>query len=410
MRSQFRSIEELSLIQERQLRLVITYALATSPWYEKRLRELPSPERFTLDDLRRLPILEREDLQGHLEAISGEAPSGSFVEVSGGSTGRPVRLFHTQEHFRAAMAELERDDTMCNGYQLHERQAFLWGVPRPRRPSTYLRDAVMNRLWLGGLTLEDGHAAAHVARLRAYRPRLLVGYVSMLIEIARSLPRPIESLRAIQASAETLTDANRSEIEEAFGAPVYNRYGAREVGTIAHECDAHDGMHLLMENNLVEVVDTNGIPLIEPGAEGDVVVTSLTNLGTPLLRYRLGDVARVGKTGCTCGRGSTKLEAVLGRTSGIIVAPNGRRLHGEFFTHHFYGEPVRRFRVEQVAPTALFITVIPDVDYTDAVRERIVTAIAREGDADFNVDWQIVQDIPTTATGKFQFTVNHVTR
>src|SRR5690606_33754784 len=146
---------------------------------------------------------------------------------------------------------------------------------------------------------------------------LLIGYVSMLREVARELDRPLTSLRAVQSSAETLTDEDRAIIEEGVGAPLYNRYGAREVGNIAHECDHHNGLHLEMEHSIVEIVDDAGRPLTEPGAEGDVVVTSLTNGATPLIRYRLGDIARVGQRSCPCGRGSALLDAVLGRITEV---------------------------------------------------------------------------------------------
>ena len=410
MLSQFWPFEDLVGLQERKLKRLLELATRSSGWYRERLADLPAPDRFGLDDLRRLPILEKADLQAHLDEITGDGrliPS-AYEEFSGGSTGAPVRLFHTRDHFAYVNADLERDFTMCNGFTFGEAQAFVWGAPRHQRGVARWKDTVLNRLWLGGLAVEGADIEAYLERLRAFEPRLIVGYVSIMSDLARVLDRPMPGLRAVQASAETLTEEHRELISSAFGAPVYNRYGAREVGNLAHECDEHNGLHLLMENNIVEIVDADGQPLTEPGAEGDVVVTNLNNFATPLIRYRLGDIARVGGSRCPCGRGAPLLASILGRTSGMIVAPSGRRLHGEFFTHLFYGEPVRQFRVEQVTETDLAIEVVPDAGYDGRVRDRITRSIADEGDTRFVVDWHEVDELAPSSSGKFQFTTSRL--
>src|SRR5690606_24793151 len=267
----------------------------------------------------------------------------------------------------AIAADLERDFTMCNGYHLYERRAYLWGSTQPESLPSFVRDALMGRMRLSGVAIAEAGADATLDQLRGFAPRLIVGYVSMIREVAREARTPIPSLRAVQTSAETLTPEDRLFIQARLGAPVFNRYGAREVGNLAHECDAHHGLHLLMENNIVEVVDDRGRPLTEPGDEGDIVVTSLTNLATPLIRYRLGDVARVGDSTCSCGRGSPKLDSILGRTSEVIRSPGNRRLMGRFFSRLFFGEPVRQFLVEQTTRADLRITVVPDEGYSDEV-------------------------------------------
>jgi phenylacetate-CoA ligase len=224
------------------------------------------------------------------------------------------------------------------------------------------------------------------------------------------LNAPLAGLRAVQTSAETLTAEHRGLIEEAFGAPAYNRYGCREVGNLAHECDAHAGLHLLIENNIVEVLKADG-SAARPGEAGDVVVTNLWNTATPLIRYRLGDVARVGDAAtCACGRSAPRLEAVLGRTSDIIATPSGKMLHGEFFTHLFYGAPVRRFQVEQTSLHDLHVRVVPDKGYRPEVGTAIAAQITRHADQALKVRWEEVEEIPASASGKYRFTISSLRR
>src|SRR5439155_13318240 len=95
-------------------------------------------------------------------------------------------------------------------------------------------------------------------RLRKYKPRLIVGYVSSLHEFARFLKRTrreVSGVRAVIAAAEPLYEAVRQEIEEAIGAGVFNTYGARELMSIGGECERHDGMHINSENLLVETAE-----------------------------------------------------------------------------------------------------------------------------------------------------------
>jgi len=94
----------------------------------------------------------------------------------------------------------------------------------------------------------------------------------------------------------------REKVEEVFGCPVYNRYGSREVGDIAGECKYHQGLHVLPWGSYVEIVDEAG-NLVEPGVEGRILVTCLTNYAMPLIRYDIGDRgALAGEFKCPCGR------------------------------------------------------------------------------------------------------------
>jgi phenylacetate-CoA ligase len=167
-------------------------------------------------------------------------------------------------------------------------------------------------------------------------------------------------------------------------------------------------MHVVMENNLIEVVDSDGRPLADPAGEGEILVTNLRNLATPLIRYRLSDFARLGGDGCPCGRGSTRLASVLGRTADLIVSPGGALLHALFFMRIFDNSPVYRFRVDQETTTRLRVRVVPTAQYSDDVRRRITSLILEHGDRDFEIVWEVVNDLPPSASGKYRFTESHL--
>ena len=414
MESQDWPVEKLRDLQEQQLRRLLAHAVRASPWYREKLRDIPDPARFRIEDLRHVPILEKAELQEHLDSIAGSARSAADVRenYSSGSTGMPVRLYQSQEYRDWYAAELDRSYLGCRPFRLGMPRAFFWGTDidsRAHRGATgTARDALVNVLWFDAFALRRDGLRAAVRRLRAFRPALVIGYVSTLTEVARALDGALDALAAVITAAETLTPPERTLIAESFGAPVFDRYATREVGTIAHECEAHAGLHIVMENNIVEIVGPDGQPRSEPGDEGEIVITSLRNLATPLVRYRLSDMARLGGEGCSCGRHSVRLDSVLGRTSDLIVSPRGVLLHALFFMRLFDKAPVHRFRVDQETPSRLRIRVVPAADYSDEVRQRITSGILEHGDSAFEVAWEIVTEIAATPSGKFRFTVSHV--
>lgn len=129
-------------------------------------------------------------------------------------------------------------------------------------------------------------------------------------------------------SAEVLEPADRQLIEEVFGCPVFNRYGCREVGVIASECPAHQGLHIAAEGLLVEIVQGNDP--VRPGESGAILVTDLLNLGMPLIRYRIGDMGTWEEGQCPCGRGLPRLREVSGRVTDFLVGADGRLVSGVY--------------------------------------------------------------------------------
>jgi phenylacetate-CoA ligase len=162
-------------------------------------------------------------------------------------------------------------------------------------------------------------------------------------------------------------------IEEYLRGPVFDYYGSRDAGAIAGECRARAGLHVFSDLTRVEVLRDDGSPC-PPGEAGEVVVTNLHEHAMPLIRYRTGDRAFWLGRGCSCPLGYPLLSSPAGRLGDFIRAPSGREIHGEFFTHLFYGiDGVARFQVRQIAPASLEILVqacgTPDAKALERVRE-----------------------------------------
>ena len=176
----------------------------------------------------------------------------------------------------------------------------------------------------------------------------------------------------VVCAAERLFPSDREAIVTAFGKNVFETYGSREVMLIAAECDAHDGMHVSMENLLVELVvreDGRERPA-EIGETGEVILTDLHNYGMPFVRYASGDLAvSRGRAPCPCGRNLVRIGPVEGRVTETLLDADGGRISGLLFAVvlTLLGESLRATQIVQHRDRS--VTVRVECDWLSAETE-----------------------------------------
>jgi phenylacetate-CoA ligase len=199
----------------------------------------------------------------------------------------------------------------------------------------------------------------------------------------------------------------RERLARVFRAPVRDFYGSRECASIAAECE-HGRLHVQGHAKVVEIVDARGEPA-PPATAGRVLVTDLANRAFGLIRYATGDVASrpADDTPCACGSPYPSLERVHGRTSDFLTAASGERIHGEWFTHLFYGrDDVEAFQVHQLDRHRVRVRTVGPADaealakILDAMRHRLGETV--------DVAWERVTEIAPTVSGKWRFTISDV--
>ena len=402
-----------------RLRPLLQHAFSNVPYYAGVAREigLQADEFICYDDLTKLPILTKAIIREHGARLTAQSAPSSAIKANytGGSTGEPTTFYQDAGYRSWAQADKVRCYERCN-YVYGQPLIFLWGSDYDSSAHKSVPQRLVDRLgrnliWLNTFDLSEQLMREYSAVIAAHAPVLIVGYVASLTMYARFLksaglpaPRP----RGIQASAEVLTSADRELLREVFGCEAFDRYGCREVGLVAHECDAHRGLHLSPLCNLCEVVDAQGVA-VQPGQAGRVIATNLHNYAMPFIRYDLGDLAVVAPEPCTCGRTTPLLRNIVGRTSDVIVCPGGRLLHGEFFTHLFYGrDEVRQFQVIQESLTIRLV--VADGADTEALCARLTEIIHEHGDPALDVRFELLDRIDTSASGKYRFTISKLDR
>ncbi|MEI6778650.1 MAG: hypothetical protein WCK70_17255 [Chloroflexales bacterium] len=419
-RSQWLPWPRIQEIQMRKLRGLLDHAARSVPFYRRRFADagLRPKDIRTPADLARLPLLSKREIQDHLSDLlaKGSDRSQLIENHTGGSTGQPLTFYQDAPFVAWAQADKLRNYRMA-GYRMGMRWAFLWGSDYDASDHKgwrgHLTDRIIyNMVWINTFDLTTSTLLKAARDLARFRPEMIVAYVSsatLLARLLRDQGGVDLRTRSIQTSAEVLTADDRALLAETFGCALFDRYGCREVGNIAHECDAHGGLHLLAENNLVELLDDADRP-VPPGQIGRIVVTNLNNRAMPLIRYEIGDLAVASETACSCGRGLPLLKTIMGRSADVITSPSGRLLHGEFFTHLFYKiQGIYQFRVIQETHEDLRVQIVPAPGFDQsAALSFLERTIHDHGDPAFHLRFEICAHLPTAASGKYRFTVSQV--
>jgi len=415
-RTQWLSPTEIQALQLEKLRRLLAHAYANVPFYRKRFddAEIRPDQIQTLEDYQRVPILTTDDIRQNLDQLVATNCQRDALRrnTTGGSTGVPL-VFYQDSSFHTFNWASRLRYRKWYGFEMGDKVAFLWGMDRDIPPSDWLKRlklGLRRERWLNSFNVSKEKMEAFARRLIAWQPTYIVAYASSLYLFASFLRQAgLDRVRpvAIESSAEKLWDFQRELIEDVFQCPVFNVYGSREFGGVAAECEAHTGLHVLADVRYLEFL-REGKP-VQNGDFGEIIVTDLTNYAMPFIRYQTGDLGRPLSQPCTCGRGFPLIQEIVGRSSDVLSAPNGRYVHGEYFTHLFYEIPgVRRFQVHQKTLHDVEILIEGDSELPPETLAEIRRKILVQMGEKTNLTFKMVDAIPLTPSGKYRFTISDV--
>jgi phenylacetate-CoA ligase len=394
---------------------MIAYAYRHVRYYRATLDRLQlRPIDFrSADDLQRLPIIERQQLQCDPGCfVSSAQPSERYLRIqTGGSTGAPRTVFHDmrglllnrlqQERSRAIMTRLL---SRSRGYsQVSIVSTFSTGQEIQHFMQARMltpRSLSLPRYFLSLFDTPETNRQV----INDRRPDVLHSYGSYLEALyayLQSSGQPMHRPGVIMYTSDGLSDTARHSIMNEFGIPVLSTYSAAEALGIGFECEQHRGLHLNLDMSPVRIVDPMGQP--QPiGVSGDVVISNLVNRGTVLLNYRLGDIATLLSEPCPCGRALPLLSFPEGRSDDWITLPDGRLLHPQAIRVMFMPEQsIWQYQVVQLSPAQFSVAMMVAADCDRAsLQARLAERFHRTFGEDCAVTIAFVNDLPRTARGK----------
>ncbi len=425
-RWQWKSASEVAVHQQRRLASLLRHAYQHVPYYRETLPGSGVIDRSGVVDLERfanIPLLDKNIIKAEYDRLkSDDLPKRSwFVESSGGSTGMPVNIVQDRDFVDWSDAVKMMDDEW-SGLIVGNRRAYVWGSVRDTLVGketlrTQVGRWLRNELWLNSFRMSEERMEQFVHQINDHRPVQIIAFAENLFDLANFIEaRGLKaySPKAIMTSAGVLYPHMRDKIQQVFRAPVFNRYGSREVGDIACECECHNGLHISSFTHFVEILREDGSSAA-PGEYGEIVITLLTNYAMPLLRYRIGDLGVMSEETCACGRGMPLLKDVIGRTTDIFINCRGERIDGRMFIRMLMLKPfIRKFQVVQEQYDKVRIRLEPQGEHPDLYqlyagelgelqRETVAIMGGR-----CEVDFEFTEQIETTPSGKYRFTISNV--
>lgn len=322
--------EALTAYQWQKLQATLDWCRARSPFYRQQLAPFPRT-LSSLADWQALPFTTASDLRelplAFLCVSQSDIERVVTLQTSG-TSGPPKRLF-----FTAADQELTRDffqAGMSTFTAPGDRVLIL--LPGEREGSVgYLLDEALSRLGARGIRhglVRD--VAETLARLQQEEATVVVGVPVQVLALARAAAArqgPHSQLKSVLLTTDHVPRAIVGAVEAAWGCAVYNHYGMTEMGLGGGvECAARQGYHLREADLFFEIVDPlTGEPVAD-GEPGEIVFTTLTRKGMPLIRYRTGDISRFLPGACPCGALLRRLETVRFRWQGRLPLAQGHVL------------------------------------------------------------------------------------
>jgi phenylacetate-CoA ligase len=314
-------------LQLASLKNLVEKLYATVPFYRNKMDALGISSRdiHTLADIEKLPFTTKDDLRENYPRGLLASPPDQIVEVhmSSGTTGKPVVDEYTQKDiniWREAMARTlagggcTKDDIVqnCYGYGLFT------GGPGAHYGAMTIGAEV--------LPMSSGNTARQLMVMQDFGSTMLTctpSYALYMTEEAADLGIDLKKLPLNKGcfGAEPWSENMRKEIESRYGMKAYDIYGLTEIigPGVAFECEAQDGLHINEDLFYPELIDPETGKQVKPGEKGELVFTTLTKEGTPLLRYRTRDITSIMDGPCSCGRTTVRMHRLFGRTDDMLI-------------------------------------------------------------------------------------------
>ena len=390
--------------QGKRLEETLHYAVAESSYYGN----------FKARTLEEFPVLEKLTLLNQLYEISTIPEREAEVSLTGGTTGSSMKVLYTREDIQERNAMLDHFRAKF-GYKLGKRTAWFSGkdLARPRdlaKGICYRDDWINHIRYFSTFHITDRYFSAYWRSLTNFRPEYIVGFPSSVYDICiMAKERGLSFKGVVKAffpTAETVLPQHRSVIEEILGCPMIDQYASSEGAPFILECEK-GRLHIHPITGIFEVVDED----LQPAKEGEILVTSFSTRGTPLIRYRIGDRIKLAPDGefCACGSHFPIVDYIDGRSSDYIWSPeNGKVNLGNISNCTKDAPGIICFQVVQKQENAVAVMLVKGREFTEQDYESFKRALVARLGSNMVINIQYVDEIPREKSGKFRIVKNQL--
>jgi phenylacetate-CoA ligase len=389
----------------------IRYAVNNSGFYRKLYKDIDINSIHTLDDLKKLPIIDKEMLRGNIEEVCTIPHKGAVEGHTGGTTGKSLVVLFTPEDMMKRMAMLDHFKARVGFEHRKMKRATFNGkhiIPPTQKRKVFWRyNAACKQMIYSSFHLTEENMKYYVESLNKFKPQAIDGFFMSMCDVASYIERHNIKLDftpvAIFPTSETLTQAGRKLLERVFKCKVYDQYASSEGAPFVTECK-DQVLHLELASGIFEHFEKNS---------NEVLVTSFTTYGTPLIRYRIGDALVLNNDNaiCECGMKAPIVKEIQGRKLDFLYRVDGAKINGGNVANLFKNMPNALVRAQTVQQKIDELTIYLEVDknlykseYDDLLRDEFIHKFGSKT----KIKIEHVDELPREKSGKFKLIKNEV--
>ncbi|HSP88803.1 MAG TPA: hypothetical protein VLN45_11755 [Ignavibacteriaceae bacterium] len=405
--------------QKEKLYQLLKFAVGNIPFYidfAKKENLVISKENI-LNVVKKFPIMTKADIQNEFNRLSNLSnKSDWFYNYSGGSTGEPTKVIQDKRYW-ANTTMVTKLHYEWADFTFGDNMVVLWGsqksiLKEKEKLKKRFSNWIKSIYHLNSFSMDNSVMENYIKFINKKKPKLILSYAQSINELSKYILQnniKVHSPNSIMSSAGILYPEFRKNIEEAFNCPVFNRYGSREIGSIACECEKHEGLHISTFTHYVEILNDNLIPCKE-GEMGNIYVTLLENYRMPLIRYKIGDQAIYTEKKCSCGRGLPIIEKLVGRDTDVFKTRDGKIIDGNFFVHFtgvvYNNGGLEKFQIVQKDYDLIQINaIIKNHNLFEEAKDRIEESYRKVLGDNCKIIWNKVSEIKPLSSGKYRYTI-----
>ena len=382
----------------------LNYSVNKSKWYS-------TYKNMNFSDI---PPLNKVDLINNLNDIKTIDEAKGIISLTGGTTGASMKVIYTQEDMQERFAILDHFRAK-HGYTLGKKTAWFSGknliTKSDLRKSRCFHYDFINKIrFYSTFLINVENFDIYWQDLNKFKPEFIVGFPSSVYElckIAKSRGLKLETpVKVFFPTAETVLQEHRTVIGEIMGCKLVDQYASSEGAPFILECD-QGKLHLHPLTGIFEVVDSE----LKPSSKGELLVTSFTTHGTPLVRYRIGDSVELGSSMefCACGSKFPIIESIQGRTTDYIYSEECGKVNlGNLSNSTKDVEGIICFQILQDNYDSLDLFIVKNNKFNKLEENKFISSLRERVGEKIGINITYVDNIAKEKSGKFRIVKNNL--
>lgn len=395
---------QLNIEFEKRKKQFLEYAKNKSKWYKD----------YNFDDFDSIRILEKKDIVENLDQISTVKEKDGIVNQTGGTTGASMKTIYAVRDMQERFAILDHFRSQY-GYKLGKKTAWFSGrdlITKEALTKGHCShyNYIHKIRYYSTFNISDKNFDLYWKSLNKFKPEFIVGFPSSVYEICKLADnrglRLKHKVTAFFATSENLLPHQRELIHKVMGCKLVDQYSSSEGAPFILEC-IKGNLHIHPLTGIFEVVDED----MQPALEGEILVTSFSTTGTPLIRYRQGDTIKLStnQDPCACGSIFPLVDSIEGRAGDTIYSPENGHIVLANLTNCSRGiKGLTGFQIIQNVEDSVTLKVVSTSDFDKTQEDSFISALRIRLGQNMKINIQHVDSIPRESSGKFKIVKNNL--